>query len=316
MHQLEPEPISPAPERPRQRRKAPSRSQIPNAVRHPPRHVHRKPLLQHRPRSMHHARPHTHRLPPRALPLPTPSPKREAPLLHLDSASLPHRRPSARRKRALRNTTSPPAQHPPRAAVRETHDRLSRATPAVQSSAGPIDPPPVGRAFTVTGARQPLRRAPPQAPLHTISPRAQPPQAQRCVRHTTGCRKATPAANRRPPDRATAGEGRAFTVTAGAGLPRPVRRAPPLISKATLPIHHHRLDVITAQSAIRANPPGSPRPLFIANGPGDGLRPISVDSPRHSPRRALRPAHRNAPVAFQSPRRFCFAISDPRTNRP
>ena len=52
----------------------------------------------------------------------------------------------------------------------------------------------------------------------------------------------------------------------------------------------------------------SPRPLFIANGPGDGLRPISVDSPRHSPRRALRPAHRNAPVAFQSPRRFCFAI--------
>src|SRR5882724_2343197 len=50
----------------------------------------------------------------------------------------------------------------------------------------------------------------------------------RYVRHTDGASRATTAAGRRPPDRATAGEERAFTVTDGAAFhrrhaaPRPV----------------------------------------------------------------------------------------------
>ena len=84
--------------------------------------------------------------------------------------------------------------------------------------------------------------------------------------------QASPAANRRPPERATAGEGRGFTVTAVAGLPRPVTVPPAVVSKATSSIDHHGLDVSTTQSASAPNycclaPMRRPCPSPIAHRP-------------------------------------------------
>ena len=119
VHQPKPEPIAPAPERPRQRRKAPPAPQLPHVLPHPPRHVHRKPLLQHRPLPMPQPRRAPDGLAPRALPLPTPRPKLELALRHLDWASLPRRQPQQGKPQAV----DPPAQR----CVRHT-DRRSWAT--------------------------------------------------------------------------------------------------------------------------------------------------------------------------------------------
>jgi hypothetical protein len=97
---------------------------------------------------------------------------------------------------------------------------------------------------------------------------------------------------------------RAFTVTARTARAQPLRRTPPRHGSGSVTSLAPTIGV----KHCSGQPPPSPRPRFIPNSLGDGLRPLFVDNSTHDARIATRVTYKNAPRLYQSPRRFFFGF--------
>ena len=124
--------------------------------------MHRKPLLQQRPLPVPQMlQPFPSRT-PRALPLPTPRPKLEDLLSHLEWATFPHRQPPRNHKRAPKSPIVPRPPTPART-PRHPHElgNHRRESPAVRPRTARQE-----RAFTVTVGADFHRRCAGTPPRH------------------------------------------------------------------------------------------------------------------------------------------------------
>src|SRR3954451_10147870 len=87
-------------------------------------------------------------------------------------------------------------------------------------------------------------------------------QARPPARHTNGSLRAPPPRIAGRPDRATAGEGRAFTVTTGEPSTTGDSARPPSSAKRPYRINHHRLEASTTQSASAPQSPTASTPTL------------------------------------------------------
>jgi hypothetical protein len=113
-------------------------------------------------------------------------------------------------------------------------------------------------------------------------------------------------ADRRPPDRATAGEERGFTVTTGAAFHRRSARPHPVVSRATRPSNHDRLDASTRSSPLSSTTHHAPRTTHHAPRTTHHAPRTTHHAPRtthhappttHHPRHTTHDARRTTPPA-------------------